>query len=50
MFWLLSKIFSLFEKPAVVSESTRLAAERDLLRLRRLRGVVPRAHPPDKKR
>ena len=42
MFWLLSKILSWFEKPVVVSESTKLAAERDLLRLRRLRGVAPR--------
>jgi hypothetical protein len=41
MFWLLSKILSLFEKPVVVSESARLAAERDLLRLRRLRGGAP---------
>ena len=41
MFWLLSKILSLFEKPAIVSESAKLAAERDLLRLRRLRGVAP---------
>ena len=42
MFWLLSKILSLFEKPVVVSESAKLAAERDLLRLRRLRGVAPK--------